>query len=179
MWQGVQDFSISCRPSCADAIAAKRRKPSRIPMHIVPHENLCEAWRHRLDGLQLTLYRCTCTTALLLHVHRAGSIRRHRPSKTELPSSGLSCKAMSHWPPSRRDLLALAFSSLPPMHAAPAAAHLASGVKIGEITPNFVRIWTRRTRDALRNAGGIEPTRTEAHPLGLGYDLTRLQGACP
>jgi alkaline phosphatase D len=86
---------------------------------------------------------------------------------------------MSHWEPSRRDLFALAFSSLAPMHAAPSAAHLGSGIKIGEITSTSVRIWTRRTRDALRNADGIQPSRTEARALDLGYDLTGLQGACP
>src|SRR5262245_32742133 len=86
---------------------------------------------------------------------------------------------MSHWSPSRRDLLALAATSLSPLSAAPSAAHLASGVKAGEITPTSVRIWARRTRDAMRNATGIEPSRTEARALALGSDLTVLQGACP
>jgi alkaline phosphatase D len=65
------------------------------------------------------------------------------------------------------------------MHAAASAAHLASGVKVGEITPDSVRIWTRRTRYALRNPAGVAPDRAEARALNPGYDLTRLQGACP
>ena len=66
-----------------------------------------------------------------------------------------------------------------PMHAAPGSAHLATGVKTGEITSDSARIWTRRTRDALRNAAGIAARRTEPQTLALGYDITRLEGACP
>jgi alkaline phosphatase D len=52
-------------------------------------------------------------------------------------------------------------------------------VKIGEVTPVSARIWARRTREAARNRAGIEPRRTQPQALELGYDLTKLQGACP
>ena len=80
---------------------------------------------------------------------------------------------------SRRDMLALALAGLAPMQAAPGSGHLATGVKTGEITSDSARIWTRRTRDALRNAAGIAARRTQPQTLELGYDITRLEGACP
>jgi alkaline phosphatase D len=87
---------------------------------------------------------------------------------------------MSYPAPSRRELLALAVSaSFSTLRGAAPTGHLATGVKLGEITPNSVRVWTRRTRDALRSAAGIEPGRINPQALQQGFDLTRLQGACP
>jgi len=56
--------------------------------------------------------------------------------------------AMSH-STTRREFLALTAASLIPAHAA-AESHQASGVKVGEITPDSVLIWTRRTKASAR-----------------------------
>ena len=51
---------------------------------------------------------------------------------------------------SRREFLALTAASLIPANAAPAESHQATGVKVGEISPDSALIWTRRTKSSLR-----------------------------
>src|SRR6185369_8845958 len=76
----------------------------------------------------------------------------------------------------RREFLALTAASLIPAHAA-AESHQASGVKVGEITPDSVLIWTRRTKASLRKVDG---TRSEEHvAVPLGTDPATLEGSCP
>lgn len=76
----------------------------------------------------------------------------------------------------RREFLALTAATLIPAHAAPAESHQATGVKVGEITPDSALIWTRRTKASLRRADGAPPT---AEILPTGADPSTLQGSCP
>lgn len=61
------------------------------------------------------------------------------------------------------------------------AGHLATGVKVGEITPSAARIWARRTRDAQRKVDGVAALRdtTKARVLPLDVEVSTLEGACP
>jgi alkaline phosphatase D len=81
---------------------------------------------------------------------------------------------MSH-SSTRREFLALTAASLIPARAA-TESHQATGVKVGEITPDSALIWTRRTKSSLRNVSG---TRSEEHvTVPLETDPATLEGAC-
>ena len=59
------------------------------------------------------------------------------------------------------------------------ADHFATGVKVGELTPTGVVIWTRRTRSAKRNDAGIvrKGGGKDAKFLEPGTDIATLEGA--
>jgi alkaline phosphatase D len=56
----------------------------------------------------------------------------------------------------------------------------ATGVKVGEITPTSVVIWTRRTRSARRveNGARYRASGTEATHLAQDADVNAIEGAC-
>jgi alkaline phosphatase D len=59
------------------------------------------------------------------------------------------------------------------------ADHFATGVKVGELTPTGVVIWTRRTKSSKRNDAGIvrKGGGKEAKFLEPGTDIATLEGA--
>jgi alkaline phosphatase D len=63
----------------------------------------------------------------------------------------------------------------------PAQAHLASGVKVGEVTPTGARIWARHTGAPSRVAGAhrVEGRVPMAGDLPLPAPAAQLDGACP
>ncbi|MBI3208694.1 MAG: alkaline phosphatase D family protein [Candidatus Solibacter usitatus] len=79
----------------------------------------------------------------------------------------------------RRNLICSSAALVPLRAAQP--GHLATGVKVGEVTHDAARIWARRTRDALRRADGAQALRdtTRARVLPLGSDTSALEGSCP
>ena len=68
-------------------------------------------------------------------------------------------------------------ASLIPAHAAPTASHQATGVKIGEITPDSALIWVRRTESSRRRIDGAQSATGTILPPGT--DPSSLEGACP
>jgi len=60
-------------------------------------------------------------------------------------------------------------------------SHQATGVKIGEVTPDSAVIWARRTASANRLADGIlrRGAGKNARPPEPGADVNRFEGACP
>src|SRR6476661_1713561 len=80
-------------------------------------------------------------------------------------------------PATRREFLALTAASLIPAHAAPTASHQATGVKIGEITPESALIWVRRTQSSRRLVDGAQSASGTILPPGT--DPSSLEGACP
>src|SRR5690349_6966657 len=92
-----------------------------------------------------------------------------------MPIRSVIMLAMSY-SATRREFLALTAASLLPVHA-DSGSRQASGVKVGEITPDSVLIWTRRTKSSARKADG---TRSEEHvTVPLETDPATLEGACP
>ena len=57
----------------------------------------------------------------------------------------------------------------------------ATGVKIGEVTPDSAVIWARRTASASRLADGIlrRGAGKNARAPRQGEDVNRFEGACP
>ncbi len=84
-------------------------------------------------------------------------------------------------PATRREFLAWSAATLTPMAQGAPGTHQASGVKVGEVTPESARIWTRRSKAALRRADGVMPrAKTNRVPaLPLGTDPGTLEGSCP
>lgn len=62
-----------------------------------------------------------------------------------------------------------------------AQSHQATGVKIGEVTPDSAVIWARRTAGANRLADGIlrKGAGKNAQPPEPGADVGHFEGACP
>lgn len=62
-----------------------------------------------------------------------------------------------------------------------AAARQATGIKIGEITPDSAVVWTRRTAASGRLADGIlrKAAGKEAKAPKPGEDVNKFEGACP
>ncbi len=65
--------------------------------------------------------------------------------------------------------------------APPPNTRQATGVRIGEITPDSAVIWTRRTERSFRLADGIvrKGHAPAARPVAPGEDVSKFEGACP
>ena len=60
-----------------------------------------------------------------------------------------------------------------------AAAGLATGVKVGEVTNDSAIVWVRSTENAERNANGLWIAGRPAIPVPEGVNIAKLLGACP
>ncbi len=81
----------------------------------------------------------------------------------------------------RREMLAATLASAALWGKEPAQLHQATGLKIGEITPESAVIWTRRTQSVARLDSGL---RRKGHapnavPVKPGEDVNTFEGACP
>jgi alkaline phosphatase D len=81
----------------------------------------------------------------------------------------------------RREALGALLASRAVGAANPANTRQATGIRIGEVTPESAVIWTRRTAAANRLADGVlrrghAPNARVAAP---GEDVNRFEGACP
>ena len=62
---------------------------------------------------------------------------------------------------------------------AQAGAGLATGVKVGEISPDSALVWVRATASMERNATGLHIAGQPAEPLDEGVRIENLEGECP
>ncbi|HSW46521.1 MAG TPA: alkaline phosphatase D family protein [Phycisphaerae bacterium] len=71
------------------------------------------------------------------------------------------------------------FTWLGVVPAADPATHQATGVKVGEITPDSAMIWVRLTAQSRRKADGIVRRGRPARHLDPGMSVNQLEGECP
>ncbi|MEZ5393525.1 MAG: alkaline phosphatase D family protein [Bryobacterales bacterium] len=84
-------------------------------------------------------------------------------------------------PITRREALGAMLATAALRATPPSNTRQASGVRVGELTPTSVVLWTRRTTAASRLADGIPriAKAPEAKPVQPGEDITKFEGACP
>src|SRR5262245_47049428 len=82
---------------------------------------------------------------------------------------------------SRRAVIGAAITSAALRAAPPAESRQATGVKVGEITPESAVIWTRRTKAASRLTDGIvrKGHAPAAKPPRPDENVDAFEGACP
>ncbi len=81
-----------------------------------------------------------------------------------------------------RAIRVLALLAMTMLAAAPAVAQesrQATGVKVGEVTPNTAIVWMRLTKNATRNNEGVVRRGRPAKPLPADISVDSLEGACP
>ncbi|GMU25087.1 MAG: hypothetical protein AMXMBFR13_51580 [Phycisphaerae bacterium] len=62
--------------------------------------------------------------------------------------------------------------------AAAPEKHQATGVKVGEVTPESAVIWVRRTAQSVRAEGEVDPKTAESQPADVAL-IAKLEGSCP
>ncbi|MDX2269593.1 MAG: alkaline phosphatase D family protein [Bryobacter sp.] len=82
---------------------------------------------------------------------------------------------------SRRELSALGLLGPVSSFGQTLANHLATGVKVGELSPTSATVWMRRTKHALRRADGTvrKGHQQAAKYLEAGTPIETLEGSCP